>query len=351
MPAESGPKQPILSICIATYNRARFIGSTLDSIIPQLTDACEIVVLDSSPNEDTADVVAHLRGCSQLRYIKQCENRGVDEDYDRTVQHANGKYCWLMTDDDLMRPGAVKHVLGLLQRDVSLLIVNVEIRDFSLTRIIQRGWLNRDSDETYQPHQMDNLFVAVGEILKYIGCVIIKRGVWMARERKRYYGSWFVHVGVLFQAPLPSDSVIVAQPCIVLRMGNAKTFSSKIAELVWDKWPSILESSSLTPLSRDAVPSAQPWRDTREMLRLRAVGVYSLDEYYRWVQPRLSGAQRWKAILIALAPATIVNALSVVYYSVAPFHPRGLWLQELSMSPWNLKNRISSLRGGGAPAT
>ena len=40
--------QPLLSICIATYNRARFIGETLDSIIPQVTPAVEIVIVDGN---------------------------------------------------------------------------------------------------------------------------------------------------------------------------------------------------------------------------------------------------------------------------------------------------------------
>lgn len=29
---------PILSICIATYNRAEYIGETLERIIPQITE-------------------------------------------------------------------------------------------------------------------------------------------------------------------------------------------------------------------------------------------------------------------------------------------------------------------------
>lgn len=35
-----------LSICIATFNRAAFIGATLDSIISQATEEVEIVVVD-----------------------------------------------------------------------------------------------------------------------------------------------------------------------------------------------------------------------------------------------------------------------------------------------------------------
>ena len=46
-------KSPLLSICIATYNRADFIGETLDSIIRQLTDEVEIVVVDGASTDAT----------------------------------------------------------------------------------------------------------------------------------------------------------------------------------------------------------------------------------------------------------------------------------------------------------
>ena len=41
-----------LSICIATLNRAAFIGTMIDSILPQMTDAVELVVVDGeAPDE------------------------------------------------------------------------------------------------------------------------------------------------------------------------------------------------------------------------------------------------------------------------------------------------------------
>ena len=37
---------PRLSICIATLNRGTFIGETLDTIVPQLRDDTELLVVD-----------------------------------------------------------------------------------------------------------------------------------------------------------------------------------------------------------------------------------------------------------------------------------------------------------------
>ena len=50
-------KTPLLSICIATYNRASYIGETLDSIIPQLDDDVELLVVDGASTDNTEDVV------------------------------------------------------------------------------------------------------------------------------------------------------------------------------------------------------------------------------------------------------------------------------------------------------
>ena len=50
-------KKPLLSICIATYNRANFIGETLDSIILQLTEDVEVVIVDGASTDNTREVV------------------------------------------------------------------------------------------------------------------------------------------------------------------------------------------------------------------------------------------------------------------------------------------------------
>ena len=59
---------PRLSICIATYNRASCIGETLRSIIPQITEEVEIVVVDGASTDNTCNVVkSYMEMCQQTR--------------------------------------------------------------------------------------------------------------------------------------------------------------------------------------------------------------------------------------------------------------------------------------------
>jgi glycosyltransferase involved in cell wall biosynthesis len=47
-----------LSICIATYNRANYISETLNSIVAQLLDNVEVVIVDGASTDNTKEVVS-----------------------------------------------------------------------------------------------------------------------------------------------------------------------------------------------------------------------------------------------------------------------------------------------------
>ena len=104
-------KAPLLSICIATYNRAAYIGVTLDSIISQLTDDVELLVVDGASTDSTEEVLhTYIKKSNRIRYIRLAAKGGVDQDYDKSIEFARGEWCWLFTDDDLLKPGAIAAV-------------------------------------------------------------------------------------------------------------------------------------------------------------------------------------------------------------------------------------------------
>jgi glycosyltransferase involved in cell wall biosynthesis len=328
--------QPVpckLSICISTFNRAAFIGATLESIIEQITNDCEIVVLDGGSTDDTERVVAeYVCRCDRLRYLRQDTNNGVDRDYDCAVRVARGEYCWLASDDDLLKPGAVSAVLSSLNQDLSLILINAETMNINMSSIVQGRFLNIDSDRSYSPSEMDRMFAETGDILQYIGCVVIKRIIWLERDRERYFGSLFIHVGVIFQKPLPGRATVIAKPLISYRMGNTRTFSAKSFEVCMFNWPSVVWSLSLSESAKNKVSRAEPWRAFQSLLQFRAMGYYSSTEYNCWIRPRLRSM--WESLtpkVVALLPGTLANSLLLLYYSVAG-HNRHMWLQALKES-------------------
>jgi len=345
----SQPQAVKLSICIATFNRANFIGATLDSILSQLTDDCEIVILDGGSDDSTESVVREfVERSGRLRYVRQETNNGVDRDYDRAVELAVGEYCWLMTDDDLLMPGAVDAVLKAFHRDLSLIILNAEMRDLNMTKVIQPRTIHIDADRLYKPSDMDSLFVDVRDVLMYVGGFVIKRSIWLDRERERYFGSWFISVGVVFQDRLPGDALVIAQPYISYRMGNSHTFSPTMFETLMINWPSLIWSLKLSEPAMKKVCNAEPWRDFSELLLWRGWGFYSVSEYRKYIRPKVrSIREKLVPILIAILPGVVANGLMLLNYSVTGRAYRGVYeagviLQMLRQSPFYFWGRRQS---------
>lgn len=334
-----------LSICITTFNRAAFIGATLESILVQTNDACEVVVLDAGSTDDTQRVVSeYTRRFNRLHYVRQAMNNGFDRDCDRVVGLASGEYCWLMTDDDLLKPGAVEAVLEALRGDVSLIIVNAETRDLSMSSVLQGRWLDFESNRVYRWEDIDRFFLEVGEILRYIGCFVIKRAIWLVREKERYYGSLFIYLGVIFQKQLDGEILVISEPFISYRQGNSHTFSRKMFETHMVNWPSIVWSLPLSETAKSKMCSAEPWRSFQLLLLWRGFGFYSLAEYRLFIRPRLCSIREGLTpTLVALLPGVLVNALFVFYYSLTRRPYLGVWqpdfmLQLMRESRFHLRN-------------
>ncbi len=308
-------KYPLLSICIATYNRADFIGETLDSIICQLSDEVEVVVVDGASTDNTQTVMErYATNTPSLRYIRLPQKGGVDQDFCKAVEYAEGDYCWLFSDDDLFKPGAIQRVIKELRNDHSLVIVNADVmnRDFSIQ--LQTSMLDNTEDEIYQPGNLGALFSRIVPTISFIGCVIIKRATWQQREHTHYFGTEFIHVGVIFQAQLPNTAFVIAQPYISIRYGNAQ-WTSRSFEIWMQKWPRLIWSF---PLISDETKrkrvKPEPWRRLKTLRLYRALGSYS-DEMYEKIIVPSSASVIWKlaALAISRIPQPAWNAYMLWY--------------------------------------
>ncbi len=332
-----------LSICIATLNRSAFIGATLDSIICQATEQVEIVVLDGASTDNTEEVVrGHQASFPRLRYVRQNANMGVDHDFAEAVDLARGDYCWLFSDDDLLKPGAIQVVLEAIEGNYGLIIANAELRNADLSKLLILRKLSLTSDRIYKSKESQYLLTDIGRYLSFIGCVIIKRQLWSTREKKKYFGTYFIHLGVIFQSPLPEDTLVIARPLITIRYGNAM-WLGKYFEVWTFKWPNLVWSfADYQDSTKFQVCPKEPWRRIRTLLMHRAKGAYTPNEYFELLEPRLeSHGARALCRGIAYLPGGLANLLGLVYYSIFYRQPdRVLVLLDLMNSPfcfWRLR--------------
>ena len=107
-----------LTIGIPVYNGAIYIQQTLDSIISQLDtfdeqNQLEILISDNASDDDTSIVSEKYQANHNdiIRYYRNAENLGYDSNVDLVVERATGKYVWLLGCGDIVKDGAIKHIL------------------------------------------------------------------------------------------------------------------------------------------------------------------------------------------------------------------------------------------------
>lgn len=308
--------KPKLSICISTYNRGAFIGATLDSILSQIPHGVELVVVDGASPDMTPEVMSrYATAHPEIRYFRESVNSGLDEDYDKAVGYARGEYCWLMTDDDLLKTGALTRVLAVLDGGgEELVIVNSEVRNADLSDVLEARMLRFDTDREYREAGREAFFAETASYLSFIGCVVIRREIWLARERSIYYGSLFLHVGVIFQSPPVTNVRVIAEPLITIRYGNAMWTPQRF-EIWMYKWPQLVWAfPDFTDYVKRKVCRRNPSRSAKALFYYRALGAYSTAEYSKYLSHEGSLFNRQIAFLVSVFPASLANVLLLIYF-------------------------------------
>ncbi len=130
-------KKPILSICIPTWNRAKYLEQSLIRFSEQIdgvdSSEIELYVSDNCSDDNTPEVVnKHSANGLPITYNRNESNLGAAGNFVKCMQWASGKYILLLGDDDILKQGALKYILDILRgKDYGLIHLNQRIKSES----------------------------------------------------------------------------------------------------------------------------------------------------------------------------------------------------------------------------
>lgn len=111
--------RPLISVCIPAFNRSVLLTPLLDSILSQAPSSCEVLICeDMSPERRRIRGIAAAYAGREIpvHYYENERTLGYDGNLRRLVTKARGRYCLFMGNDDILAPGALGAVAGLLAR-------------------------------------------------------------------------------------------------------------------------------------------------------------------------------------------------------------------------------------------
>lgn len=161
-------KTPLLSICIPTFDRSGLLEEALTALVANISDCkdsdTEIVISNNASTDDTQQLCEKF--CQDHPHInwnvvKQPVSVGADN-VQLVTTFATGRYIWILSDDDILLPGAVSTILENIKEGYDVLLTNHTSFDANIAVQLP-------------PHFMetqDITFVGPNETIEYLGTMI-----------------------------------------------------------------------------------------------------------------------------------------------------------------------------------
>jgi glycosyltransferase involved in cell wall biosynthesis len=119
---------PLVSVCVPTYNGARFLQQCLDSALGQSWRDLEVLVVDDGSGDESVAIARdYARRDPRVRVHVNPQNLGLVENWNRCVALARGRWIKFLFQDDYLEPTCLSRMLEAASDDTTLVVVRRDI--------------------------------------------------------------------------------------------------------------------------------------------------------------------------------------------------------------------------------
>jgi glycosyltransferase involved in cell wall biosynthesis len=222
------------SICIPTFNRPGELSELLDSIASEAPGDWEIVVSeDCSPKQAETEAVvrkfASEHGLLHVRFLSTPTNLGYDGNLRFLIDHADGRFCVFMGDDDLWCAGAMSELTNVTEANPGV-------------GVILRAWktISKNTGEVLDVHRYfpgDRVFKpgpkSVAAFFRrsiFISGLVISTGAARDLSTDRFDGTLLYQLHLVGNLLMTRLGFYVSLMTAIRRVGGEHYFGSSASE-------------------------------------------------------------------------------------------------------------------------
>lgn len=97
-----------------SYNTARFIAETINSVLNQTHQNWELIIVDDCSKDDTDRVVAQFSD-TRIRYLKNEKNSGAAVSRNKALREAKGRWVAFLDSDDMWMPEKLEKQIAFME--------------------------------------------------------------------------------------------------------------------------------------------------------------------------------------------------------------------------------------------
>ena len=121
-----------ISVIIAAYNAEDFIEETLDSVLHQIMDDYEVIVIDDGSTDRTPEILEQYAQLYDSLHIMKQDNKGPSAARNAGLTIAKGKYLYFLDADDVLELDSLDSLYKCAEkRNADLVIAKYDMFDQS----------------------------------------------------------------------------------------------------------------------------------------------------------------------------------------------------------------------------
>lgn len=108
----------LISIITPTYNCAKFIGQTIESVLNQTYENWEMIIVDDCSKDNTKEIVEkYQKSDKRIKYYCLDKNSGAAVARTKAMEIAKGAYIAFLDSDDLWVSNKLENQLNIMKKN------------------------------------------------------------------------------------------------------------------------------------------------------------------------------------------------------------------------------------------
>jgi len=116
---------PMVSICLPTFNGERFLGVAIESVLSQTFSDFELIICDDCSHDSSVSLIrAFAEKDSRIKFFQNEKNCGLFENYNVCLGHVSGQFVKLFAQDDLLESQCLESMVAVLEQRPAVNLVS-----------------------------------------------------------------------------------------------------------------------------------------------------------------------------------------------------------------------------------
>lgn len=113
----SDSQEPLISVLMTSYNRERYIGSAIESVLSSTYHNWELLIVDDGSTDNTIAIArSYEDGDKRIKVYVNEKNLGDYPNRNKAASLARGKYVKYVDSDDMIYSHGLEHLVTYMER-------------------------------------------------------------------------------------------------------------------------------------------------------------------------------------------------------------------------------------------